>query len=311
MINKENMPLLIIAGPTAVGKSGLAINLAKKLNTEIISCDSAQVYKYMDIGTAKPTHIERSEIKHHLIDYVEPNEEYSAVRYKNDCNEVIKQLSQKKVPLLCGGTGMYFNSVLYEMNFGNAYKSEAVRNELTAIGKTDGALYLYNMLKEIDSVTAEKLHPNDTLRIIRAIEIYKVSGIKKSDLKQDYKKLKRYKYLFVVLNTDRAKLYELINKRVDLMIESGLIAEVKKLKDMGYENCKSMQAIGYKEIIKYLNGGCNLSKAIQDIKQFSRNYAKRQLTWFKSVEDAVWYDISSGSIAEDIIKRYNELGSSK
>lgn len=304
------IPLLIIAGPTASGKSSLAIKIAKYFNTDIVSCDSAQVYRYMDIGTAKPTLAERAEIKHHLIDYVYPDEEYSAVRYKSDCDKVINTLSQQnKVPILCGGTGMYYNSVLFDMNFGKAYKSEEIRKELTELCKINGNEYIYNILKGIDRLTAEKLHPNDTNRIIRAIEIYRVSGLKKSELEQDYKKAKRYNYLFVVLNSERNIIYEKINNRTDIMIKNGLIDEVDQLIKMGYKDCKSLQAIGYKEILDYFNGKISLTDATDKIKQHTRNYAKRQITWFKSVTDAVWYNTELGEdyIAQSIIEKYNNL----
>lgn len=306
----KKIPLLIIAGPTAVGKSALAMELAEKLNTDIISCDSAQIYRYMDIGTAKPTPEERKRVCHRLVDYVNPDEDYSAVRYKNDCDAAIKELVQNgKTPILCGGTGMYFNAVLYDMNFGNSYKSEEVRQELSKILKNDGYEKLYGMLCEIDPETAKILHPNDTVRIIRAIEIFRVSGMKKSEIRQDYKNSKRYDFLFAVLNTDRETLYERINKRVDEMVGRGLAGEVERLKNMGYGGCKSMQAIGYKEMLGYLNGSCSLEKAVQDIKRFSRNYAKRQITWFKGVNGAVWYDAlkDRNRLAEDILKRYFRL----
>lgn len=306
MIKKT--PLLIIAGPTASGKSSLALNLAKKLNTEIISCDSAQIYRYMDIGTAKPDLTERKEVIHHLIDYVEPDEDYTAVRYKNDCDKAINLIREKgKTPIICGGTGMYLNAVLYDMNFGNAYKSEEIRNELNDINIKFGQDYLFETLKNIDSKTADTLHPNDVKRVIRAIEIFKVSGVKKSDLAEDYKKNNKYDFLFVVLNAQRSYLYDRINARTDNMIKNGFVDEVIKLKSMGYEKCKSMQAIGYREILEYLNGSFSLNDAVSYIKQFSRNYAKRQITWFKGVENALWYDIEKGEnfISEDIFRCLN------
>lgn len=302
------VPLLVIAGPTAAGKSGVAIKIAKKLGAEIISCDSAQVYKYMDIGTAKPDLSERQQIKHHLIDYVMPDEDYSAVRYKDDCDKAIKDIiSRNSIPLICGGTGMYLNAVLYQMNFGNADKSLQIRKELNDIYNKYGQQHLYSMLEEIDYDTARSLHPNDVKRVIRAIEIYRISG-KKSDLKQDYKKQLRYYSYTAILFTDRKKLYEKINKRTDLMIEKGLIEEVNKLYKAGYGECKSLQAIGYKEILKYFDGEYSLPYAIEKIKQHTRNYAKRQLTWFKNM-DAVWYDVEKGEdkITEEILKDYQKL----
>lgn len=305
----NRIPLLVIAGPTATGKSGIAIKIAKKLGAEIISCDSAQVYKYMDIGTAKPTKSERQQVKHHLIDYVMPDEDYSAVIYKNDCDNAInKIISDNKIPLICGGTGMYLNAVLYQMNFGNADKSLQIRKELNDIYKKYGQQHLYSMLKEIDFDTAKSLHPNDVKRVIRAIEIYKISG-KKSDLKQDYKNKLRYKNYTAILYTDRKKLYEKINKRTDLMIENGLVEEVNKLYKEGYGESKSLQAIGYSELLNYFSGEYSLPYAIEKIKQHTRNYAKRQLTWFKKMAAAVWYNVEKGedNIAEEIINDYKKL----
>lgn len=302
--------LLVIAGPTAVGKSSIAMKIAKELSTDIISCDSAQVYKYMDIGTAKPTQQERAEVKHHLVDYVMPDEEYSAVRYKDDCDSVIRRLfEQGKVPLIVGGTGMYLNAVLYEMSFGSAYKSDKIREELQRLLKEKGSDYLYDMLKEIDYETALMLHKNDVKRIIRAIEIFKLSGKKKSEQTENFTKKKRYRFHFVVLNCDRKYLYERINRRVDDMMEKGLLQEVERLVAMGYKYCKSLQAIGYKELLDYLDGKYTLDQAVEKIKQFTRNYAKRQLTWFRKVPDAVWYDIQSGEdqAAKQILRSFSEL----
>lgn len=287
--------ILVITGPTAAGKSSVAMKIAKALNTDIVSCDSAQIYKYMDIGTAKPTMEEREQVKHHLIDYVMPDEEFSAVRYKIDCDKAIRQLfDQGKTPILVGGTGMYLNAVLYEMSFGSACKSDEIRSELNRLLIEKGSEYLHGMLKELDYETAMTLHKNDAKRIIRAIEIYKVSGRKKSEQIDNFTGKKRYNYHFAVLSCERQNLYERINRRVDMMMEKGLLQEVEKLVEMGYKDCKSLQAIGYKELIGYLDGEYGLDQAVEKIKQFTRNYAKRQLTWFRKVPDAVWYDMGMG-----------------
>ena len=305
-----NGTLLVIAGPTATGKSSVAMKIARALGTDIISCDSAQVYKYMDIGTAKPTLKERMEIRHHLVDYVMPDEEYSAVRCKEDCDGIICQLfEQGKTPLIVGGTGMYLNAVLYEMNFGSAYKSDEIRSELQRLLKGKGSDYLYDILKEIDNETALMLHKNDAKRIIRAIEIFKLSGKKKSEQIENFTKKKRYKFYFAVLHCDRRYLYERINRRVDDMMKRGLLQEVERLASTEYKNCKSLQqAIGYKELLDYLDGKYTLGQAVEKIKQFTRNYAKRQLTWFRKVPHAVWYDIKSGEdeVAKQILYNFNE-----
>lgn len=304
----NNTPLLVIAGPTAAGKSGLAIKIAKKIGAEIISCNSAQVYKYMDIGTAKPTPEEREQVKHHLMDYVMPDEDYSAVRYKNDCDRAIEEiLSKNKIPIICGGTGMYLSAVLYQMDFGNTDKSEKLREELAQLEKTRGRQYLYSMLEELDSEAAQRLHPNDVKRVIRAIEICRLGGKNK----RGGEKKHRYAHYTAILNADRKVLYDRINKRVDRMIENGLLDEVKELTDSGYGGCKSLHAIGYKELLMYFGGQMTLTEAIEKIKQHTRNFAKRQLTWFKGMDGAVWYDINKGEddLAEDVIKNYNELRS--
>lgn len=306
---KKTKRLLIIAGPTASGKSSIALKIAKKIDGEIISCDSAQVYRYMNIGTAKPNEQERKQVKHYLIDYIEPDKDYSAVRFKEDCDNAIKEIILKnKTPILCGGTGMYINAVLFDMNFGKTYKSEKIRENLLILAKNKGNQYLYDMLLQLDKDTAKNLHPNDIKRIIRAIEIYKVSGIKKSELFEDYKNKKRYDYYFATLNTDRKILYDRINKRTDKMIENGLAKEVKQLIDKGYSNCKSLQAIGYKELIQYYNQNCSFDEAVEKIKKNTRNYAKRQITWFKGVVDSVWYNTQDGedNIISRIINNYYE-----
>lgn len=302
----NNTPLLVITGPTAVGKSGLAIKIAKKIGGEIISCDSAQVYKFMNIGTAKPTHEERAGVKHHLIDYVMPDEDYSAVRYKDDCDKAIEEiLSKNKIPIICGGTGMYLGAVLYQMNFGSADKSDKLREELSQLEKTQGRQYLYSMLCELDFEAAQRLHPNDVKRVIRAIEIRRLGG----KYERGGEKRHRYNHYIAVLNADRKILYDRINLRVDKMMQEGLLDEVKGLLDSGYIDCKSLQAIGYKELVKYLGGELTLAEAIEKIKQHTRNYAKRQLTWFKGIDGAVWYDINKGEddLAEDVIKNYRKL----
>ena len=299
-----SFPLIVIAGPTASGKSSLAVSVAKKLNTEIISCDSRQIYKHMNIGTAKASKNERGGINHWLLDIVSPDAEYTVSNYKTDCDKAIMEIAGKnKIPVICGGTGFYLNAVLYDMNLGGVSSDKNIRNELEKKGKDD----LYNELQKIDPETAKLLFPNDTVRVKRAIEIFLTTGKKKSEIKEDYKNKPRYKHIYVVLESGREYLYDRINKRVDIMLAGGLVGEVKQLVSMGYGKAKPLETIGYKEIISYLNDEFTLTEAADKIKQSTRNYAKRQVTWFKYVKDAVFINCETDieTQAREVIKLLN------
>jgi tRNA dimethylallyltransferase len=286
------IPLIILTGPTAVGKTELSINIAKSLNCEIISADSMQVYKYMDVGTAKITHDEMQGVKHYLIDEVEPDFEFSVAEFQQRSKKYIKEIYIKdKLPLITGGTGLYLNSLIYNMDFAKSDANNEIREKLNNEPEEFGTIYLHNKLKELDIQAASRIHPNNTKRIIRALEVC-YQGKQMDDFSQDLKYNPEYKPIIIVLNRDRQHLYDRINRRVDIMIENGLIDEVKKLLSMGYsKDMVSMQGIGYKEIIKYLDGEYSLDEAIEIVKRDSRRYAKRQITWFKRYEEAKWFDL--------------------
>ncbi|WP_368487416.1 tRNA (adenosine(37)-N6)-dimethylallyltransferase MiaA [Clostridium sp. BJN0013] len=283
--------LFILAGPTAVGKTDISIEVAKKINGEIISADSMQIYKYMNIGSAKTTKEEMQGIPHHLIDIVEPQENFNVSKYKNLAEKTIENIySKNKFPMLVGGTGLYINSLIYNYGFTGAKVDVNYRKYLESLAEAQGREYVHSLLKNIDSISYERLYPNDLKRVIRALEVYKLTGKTISEFNsRDNLYNIPYRIYYFVLNMDRIKLYERINKRVDLMIKKGLIDEVKNLKSMGYtKDMQSMKGIGYKEIIRYLEGEISLDEAIYLVKKGSRNYAKRQLTWFRKDERVIW-----------------------
>ncbi|AND84805.1 tRNA (adenosine(37)-N6)-dimethylallyltransferase MiaA [Clostridium tyrobutyricum] len=283
--------LFILAGPTAVGKTDISIKLAKKLNGEIISADSMQIYKYMDIGSAKITKSEMCGINHHMIDIVEPDESFNVSKYKNIALNCIQKIyNNKKLPMLVGGTGLYINSLIFNYNFTEAKVDENYRKHLECLANEKGKDYVHSLLKEVDGDSYEKLYPNDLKRVIRALEVYKLTG---KPIGKFNKNTNQYdipfKIYYFVLNMDRDKLYEKINRRVDIMMSNGLIDEVKKLKSMGYDmSIQSMKGIGYKEILNYLDGKMSLDSTVDLIKKNSRHYAKRQLTWFRKDTRVNW-----------------------
>ena len=280
----KKIPLIVVGGPTASGKTALAIELAKVLDGEIVSADSMQIYKYMDIGTAKPTADELKECPHHLIGFREPDCDFSVADYTELAHKTIADITARgKVAIMCGGTGLYINSVVNDVDFGEYENDYELRKSLDELAKKDGAGVLLDMLAEFDPVSAKRLHPNNVKRIIRAIEFYKVSGVPISE-HQERTKLKesRYNATMFLINHNREVLYDRINRRVDIMISDGLVDEVRSIMNMGYSrDLNSMQGIGYKEMIAYLEGEISLADAIDMIKQNSRRYAKRQLTWFR------------------------------
>ena len=301
----------MVAGPTASGKTALAIEIAKYVGGEIVSADSMQIYKYMDIGSAKPTEEERSQAVHHLIDYVEPTESYSVADYTKDAHEVIADITARgKLPVMCGGTGLYINSVVDDVTFGEMETDYNLREELRKAAEEKGGEYLIDMLREYDPVSAERLHPNNLKRVIRAIEFYKLTGVPISEHQEETKKHKsRYNPLMMCIEWDREELYDRINKRVDIMLDEGLIDEVKRLRGMGVtRSMNSMQGIGYKEIMDYLDGKCTIEETIEIIKQSSRRYAKRQMTWFR--RDKRVHYLKSGNAfeeAKNLIDEFREF----
>lgn len=307
---------IIILGPTASGKTSLSVNLAKQLNGEIINADSTQVYKELNIGTAKATSEEMQGIKHHLISFLNPEQEFSVSQFKDMANEVIAKLQQKnKVPIIVGGTGFYIESLLNNYTYANSYKNSEIREKYFKLAEEKGNLYVYEILKTHDSLTAEKLHPNDLKRVIRALEIFETTGKTKSQLNDENTmqaashstihntSQNTLKSLIIGLNMPREVLYERINLRTMQMLQSGLMEEAKTLYDKGYtKDLQSMKSIGYKELYDYFSGEKTLSEVAQRIKQNTRNYAKRQITWFKRVKGVHWFDVTNIS-AEELMQQ--------
>lgn len=280
-------PLVIIAGPTAVGKTDTAIKLALQINGEIISADSMQIYKYMNIGTAKPSKEELSKVKHFLIDELYPDEEYSVAMFQKKAKTYIAEIYEKgKIPIIAGGTGFYINSVLYGTEFKEAQTETDFRSGLSGMNPDQ----LYEMLMEIDPRACESIHKNNVKRVIRAIEFYKQTGTPISEHNQREKARKpAYSSIFFTLYDQREVLYQRINERVDVMVEAGLVDEVKGLLEMGYhKDLVSMQGLGYKEIVLYLEGELTMDEAIDLLKKSTRHFAKRQLTWFRNKTDSIW-----------------------
>lgn len=296
----SKIPLIVVAGPTASGKTGLAIDIANYVGGEIVSADSMQIYKYMDIGSAKPTAEEQSRAVHHMIDFLLPDEEFSVADYTERAHKVIADIhSRGKIAVMAGGTGLYINSVVNDVTFGEMDTDYALREELHSLAVEKGSEYLLEMLAQFDEVSAKRLHPNNLRRIIRAIEFYKVTGKPISEHQEETKQAEsRYNPLMLCIDWDRDILYDRINRRVDIMLEEGLLDEVKRLMDMGYtQELNSMKGIGYKEVMDYFDGKMSLEETIELIKQSSRRYAKRQLTWFRR-DERIHYVSSSNPFEE-------------
>lgn len=285
--------IIVICGPTAVGKTKYAIETALAFNGEIVSCDSMQLYKYLDIGSAKPTPEEQAQVKHYLVDEIDPSESFSAAKYQTMAKDAIEKIFAKgKNPIIAGGTGLYLNALLYDMDFSAPPGDTAFRDELYKLAEDQGAEVLHNKLKALDSAAAERIHPNNIKKVVRAIEAAK-EGNKVKDFAADLRPTKDYTSRLVGLTRDRAELYARINLRVDLLLAQGLVEEVRGLLQRGLtESDISMKGIGYKEIIGYLEGRYSLSEAADLVKKNTRHYAKRQLTWFKRYNDMQWFNIS-------------------
>lgn len=284
--------VIIICGPTASGKTSLSIELAKKINGEIISADSMQIYKDMDIGTAKPTIDEMQGIKHYLIDFVSPDERYSVAEYKKDAKKAIKEILAKgKTPIIVGGTGLYIDSLIYEIEYNDINVDELYRKELEEIAEKEGLDTLYKMASEIDPQAITKISPNDKKRIMRILEIYKATGKTKTEQEKESRKNPvEYDYKVFAINWNREILYERINKRVYIMIEQGLIKEVENILKKYQSFPTAMQGLGYKEVVEYLQKKCTKDEMIEKIKMETRRYAKRQLTWFRKNKQTIWLD---------------------
>ena len=281
--------VVVIVGPTASGKTALSIELAKKINGEIISADSMQIYKYMDIGTAKPTLDEMQGIKHYMLDVVMPDETFNVAKYKSMAESAIEEILKKgKVPIIVGGTGLYVNTLVDGIEFADVPGDEEYRNELIEKGYREGAMSIYKELEKVDSESAKKIDPNNIRRVARALEIYKVTGKTKTQLDIESRKEVKYDYRLFGMEWDRETLYNRIDLRVDKMIEAGLIDEVRNVTEKFKISNTAVQGLGYKEVIEFLNGNISYEEMIEKLKLETRHYAKRQLTWFRRDKRIKW-----------------------
>lgn len=304
MNTEKKKPLIILTGPTAVGKTALSVKLAKVINGSIISADSMQVYRGMDIGSAKVTKEEMGGIKHYLIDVLEPDEEFHVVRFQQMAKEAMAEIYQEgKIPILTGGTGFYIQSVLYDIDFTSQQEDIAYRERLEQLAKEQGNEALHAMLQEVDPVSAEKIHANNVKRVIRALEFYEKTGTPISEHNEkEAAKESPYVFCYFVLNDDRQRLYERIELRIDQMLEQGLVDEVRKLNEKGYhKEMVSMQGLGYKEILAWLDGEISYEEAVYILKRDTRHFAKRQLTWFRREKDVIWVDKDKFNYDDDSI----------
>lgn len=299
---------IAVAGPTAVGKTKFAIEIARSFDGEIVSCDSMQLYKYMNIGSAKPTPEEMAQVKHHLVDFLDPREDFSVARYQKLAAGTIDEIfAAGKIPVISGGTGLYLNSLLYDMDFSAVPQDFSYRNQLAELAEKEGSQALHDILAQKDQAAAACIHPNNTKKIIRALErlregegsVRPFSTIKEAD--------RDYEIILIGLTRDRAELYDRINMRVDILMEAGLADEVRNLMNMGLTTEHiSMKGIGYKEIMDHFLGKCTLEEAVEIVKKNTRHYAKKQLTWFRRYDKMNWYNISEydsdNDAVEDIVK---------
>ena len=287
----QKQKVVVIGGPTASGKTDLSIRLAKKINGEIVSADSMQIYKEMNIGTAKPDEDERQGIKHYMLDIINPDERYSVADYKRQAKIAIQEIINKgKTPIVVGGTGLYIDSLIYEIEYVDIQTDLEYRKQLEERVEKEGLQKLYEEAKKIDEYAMEKISPNDKKRILRVLEIYKQTGKTKTQLDKQSRKDVQYDYKVFAINMDREILYNRINKRVDIMIQKGLIDEVKQIYNKYKMFPTAMQALGYKEVVEYLEDKITKEEMIEKIKQESRRYAKRQLTWFRKNKQTIWLD---------------------
>ncbi|WP_214844640.1 tRNA (adenosine(37)-N6)-dimethylallyltransferase MiaA [Exiguobacterium sp. s150] len=300
----EKTPVIVIVGPTAVGKTKTGIELAKAFNGEIVSGDSVQVYRGMDIGSAKVTVEEAEGIPHHLIDICDPDEPMSVAKFQQRARQAIDDIyARGKLPILVGGTGLYIRSILYDYEFAERPVNEALRASLEDEASRLGADALHERLRELDPRRAEQIHPNNVRRVIRALEV----AMQGDSQAVDSAPSEHYAYKLFVLHADRDVLYERINERVDVMVETGLVDEVKHLLDAGYENTHAMRAIGYKEVVPYIEGRITEERMRETLKQHTRQFAKRQLTWFRHQFDGIWVDMGRKSFELSYKNIYDEV----
>ena len=300
-------PLIILAGPTAVGKTAASIRLAKAIGAEIISADSMQVYRHMDIGSAKIRQEEMEGVPHYLIDVLEPEEEFNVVRFQQMAKAAAEEIYAKgKIPLVAGGTGFYIQALLYDIDFTENDGDTSYRRSLEKTAEEKGGEYLHAMLREADPKAAEEIHPHNIKRMIRALEFHHQTGGKISEHNEaEREKSSPYDFAYFVLTDERSRLYERIDRRVDKMMEEGLLKEVRYLKERGVKReSTAMQGLGYKELYAYLDGECTLEEAVRIIKRDTRHFAKRQLTWFKRERDVIWADKSVIGQSDDAVVEF-------
>lgn len=315
MKQENKKPLIILTGPTAVGKTDTSILLAKAVGGEIISADSIQIYRHMDIGSAKITKEEMQGVPHFLIDALEPDEEFNVVVFQKLALQAMEEIYERgHIPIITGGTGFYIQALLYGVDFDETETDNSYRKELEDFAREHGAEALHERLATVDKEAAEAIHPNNVKRVVRALEYHKQTGEKISQHNEEQRqKESPYNFAYLVLNRDRAVLYDRINRRVDIMFEQGLVDEVQKLLAMGYKrNLVSMQGLGYKEVAAYLEGELTLDEAKEIIKRDTRHFAKRQITWFKREADVDWISMEqyadAGAVAEALTKLLKEKG---
>lgn len=300
-------PIVVLTGPTAVGKTELSIQLAKAIGGEIISADSMQVYKYMDVGSAKITPEEMDGVRHYLVDELEPFDEFHVVKFQEYAKKYLNEIyAHGKIPIIAGGTGFYIQALLNDIDFTEQESDSAYRKELEALAEEHGNQYLHDRLKEVDPESAEVIHPNNRKRVIRALEFFQETGGKISEHNaKEQMRTSPYNFAYFVLNDERSHLYKRIDARVDKMIEDGLEAEVRRLKEMGCtKDMVAMQGIGYKEMLSYLDGSYSLEEAVYIIKRETRHFAKRQITWFKRERDVIWLNKNEFDYKNEAILAY-------
>ncbi|WP_312091198.1 tRNA (adenosine(37)-N6)-dimethylallyltransferase MiaA [Aminipila sp.] len=296
--------IIIIAGPTAVGKTKYSIEIAKNINGEIVSSDSMQLYKFMDIGSAKPTMEEQAEVRHYLVDEIDPREPFSVAEYQKRAKRAIEHIfSQGKIPVISGGTGLYVNSLIYDMDFSAPPAGDSYRAKMEKLAEEQGNEYVHQLLVQKDKESASRIHPNNLKKVIRALEVAELSGEGIKSFENSFVKTADYSYRLIGICRNREELYQRINLRVDMLLEMGLVDEIKQLLKMGLtaDNI-SMKGIGYKEIIGYLNREYDLEQAVYLVKRNTRHYAKRQMTWFRRYDDIQWFNLSEYGSDEEAIK---------
>lgn len=315
-MSEKKKPFIILTGPTAVGKTALSIALAKKINGAVISADSMQVYRGMDIGSAKVTPEEMQGVPHYLIDVLEPDEEFHVVKFQEMAKQALTEIYDRgQIPILVGGTGFYIQALLYDIDFTSQDEDTGLRQRYQALADEKGNQVLHDMLAKVDPVSAQTIHANNVKRVIRALEFYEKTGTPISlHNEQERKKESPYHFRYFVLTDDRQRLYQRIEQRIDLMLEAGLVEEVKALQAKGYhKGMVSMQGLGYKEILSWLNGEISYDEAVYILKRDTRHFAKRQLTWFRRERDVIWldksaYDYDDEKILNTILKNLSDGG---